>query len=45
MGEGGERQPLAIIEDVPVEFVAKINRKEVQISAKDDMYAPLFKTS
>jgi coenzyme F420-0:L-glutamate ligase len=43
MGEGGERQPLAIIEDAPIEFVAKVNRKEVQISTKDDMYAPLFR--
>jgi len=43
MGEGAERQPLAIIEDAPVEFVQKVNKKEVQISAKEDMYAPLFK--
>ena len=44
MGEGGERQPLAIIEDAPVEFVEKVNSKEVQISPKDDMYAPLFRS-
>ena len=43
MGEGAERQPLAVIEDAPVEFVEKVSRKEVQISAKKDMYAPLFK--
>jgi len=43
MGEGAERQPLCIIEDAPVEFVERVNRKEVEISAKDDMYAPLFK--
>lgn len=43
MGEGSERCPLAIIEDAPVEFVEKVNRKEVQISAKEDMYAPLFR--
>lgn len=48
MGEGAERQPLAIIEDAPVEFVDGFDklttrRKEVQISAKDDMYAPLFR--
>jgi len=43
MGEGAERQPLAVIEDAPVEFVEKVNPKEVQISAKDDMYAPLFR--
>jgi len=43
MGEGAERQPLAIIEEAPVEFVEKVNRREVQISAKEDMYRPLFK--
>lgn len=48
MGEGSERQPLAIIEDAPVEFVDGFDKltarkKEVQISAKEDMYAPLFK--
>jgi len=43
MGEGAERQPLCIIEDAPVDFVERVNRKEVLISAKDDMYAPLFK--
>jgi coenzyme F420-0:L-glutamate ligase len=48
MGEGNERQPLVIIEDAPVEFVdgfgkLTARKKEVQISAKDDMYAPLFK--
>ena len=26
-----------------VEFVEKVNRREIQISAKDDMYAPLVK--
>lgn len=43
MGEGAERTPLCIIEDAPVEFVGKVNRREIQISAKDDMYAPLFR--
>ncbi len=43
MGEGAEQQPLAVIEDAPVEFTEKVNRREVEISAKDDMYAPLFK--
>jgi dihydrofolate synthase / folylpolyglutamate synthase len=43
MGEGAERQPLAIIEDAPVEFVEKVNRREVVIAVKEDMYAALFK--
>jgi len=43
MGEGAERQPLCIIEAAPIEFVGRVDRKEVLIPAKDDMYAPLFK--
>ena len=44
MGEGAECQPLAIIEGAPVVFSEKVNRTEVLISAKDDMYGPLFKS-
>lgn len=44
MGEGSEQQPLAIIEDAPVEFVNRINKKELLIPMKDDMYAPLFRS-
>ncbi len=48
MGEGAERQPIAIIEDAPVEFVDGFDRltarkREVQIPAKDDMYMSLFR--
>ena len=43
MGEGAERQPLCIIEDAPVEFVEKVDRREVLIPRKEDMYWPLFK--
>jgi coenzyme F420-0:L-glutamate ligase len=42
MGEGDERQPLAIIEGAPVEFADRINKKELLIAFEDDMYAPLF---
>jgi len=42
MGEGKERQPLALISDAPVEFVEKINKKELIINPKDDLYLPLF---
>lgn len=42
MGEGNERQPLAIIEKVPVEFSENIRRAELRIDIKDDMYRPLF---
>lgn len=42
MGEGKEQQPLAMITDAPVEFVEKINKKELKINPKDDLYLPLF---
>ncbi len=42
MGEGDEQQPLAIIENAPVVFKAKINKKEIQINPKEDIYAPLL---
>ncbi len=42
MGEGSERQPLAVIEDAPVEFTKKAKRGELVIAPKDDMYGPLF---
>lgn len=42
MGEGNERQPLAIIEEAPIKFADRINRHELDISIEDDMYAPLF---
>ena len=43
MGEGAERQPLAIIESAPVEFTEKVNPKELVIAIKKDLYYPLFK--
>lgn len=42
MGEGNERQPLAIVEGAPVEFCDQVNRKELHIDIKEDMYRPLF---
>lgn len=42
MGEGKEQQPLALITDVPIEFTDKINKKELLINPKDDLYLPLF---
>ena len=42
MGEGSERQPLAIITGAPVEFVDKIDKKELFIDPKEDIYQPLF---
>ncbi len=43
MGEGSEQQPLAIITGAPVEFRDRVDRKELHIALKDDMYRNLFK--
>ena len=43
MGEGKEQQPLALIKDAPIEFIDKINKKELQINIEDDLYLPLFR--
>jgi len=43
MGEGNERQPLALIKEASVIFTNKINTKELYINPKEDMYLPLFK--
>ena len=42
MGEGTEKQPLAVISDGPVEFTNKTNRNELKIDIKEDIYKPLF---
>lgn len=43
MGEGREQQPLAIIEDAPVEFCERVNSKELRIAPEGDIYDPLFR--
>ncbi len=42
MGEGNECRPLAIIEDAPVVFTLRTNRKELLVDLKEDIYQPLF---
>ncbi len=42
MGEGAEMCPLAIIEGAKVEFIERVNKKELLIDIKDDRYQPLF---
>lgn len=42
MGEGKEQKPLAVISNAPVEFVDKINKKELMIDPREDLYQPLF---
>jgi coenzyme F420-0:L-glutamate ligase len=41
MGEGDERQPLAVIEGAPVVFGTS-PKTELRIAAQDDMYGPLL---
>lgn len=43
MGEGNERQPLALITDAPVVFTNKINKRELKINPVDDIFYPLLK--
>jgi F420-0:gamma-glutamyl ligase len=43
MGEGDEQQPLAVISNSEVEFCERINKKELKIDIKEDIYGPLFK--
>lgn len=42
MGEGNEQQPLAVIKKAPINFCDKINRRELRIDIREDMYNPLF---
>ncbi len=44
MGEGMEQQPLALITEAPVQFNKKINKKELLIDIKEDLYLPLFES-
>lgn len=43
MGEGNERQPLALIENPPIKFITKLSKKELQIPFKQDIYKPILK--
>ncbi len=43
MGEGREQQPLILITEAPVEFTNKVNKKELRIDPKKDMFYPLMK--
>ena len=44
MGEGAERQPLAVITDAPVEFADQVRRRELIIHPSQDIYKPLLKS-
>ena len=43
MGEGSERQPLALIKDAPVKFVDQVSADELKVDLKDDRYRALYK--
>ena len=45
MGEAAEQTPLCLIEDAPVVFTSKTDRKEIKYPIEDDLYAPLFKAA
>lgn len=42
MGEGNECQPLALISESSVSFSDRINKNELKIDIKEDVYQPLF---
>jgi coenzyme F420-0:L-glutamate ligase len=42
MGEADEQTPLAMIENAPVEFISKQNKRELKINPAADLYRPLF---
>jgi coenzyme F420-0:L-glutamate ligase len=42
MGEGRERQPLALIQNAPVVFTNRVSRKELLIDPQEDVYRPFF---
>ncbi len=42
MGEADEQRPLAIISNAPIEFSERVDRKELEIDIKEDLYQPLF---
>ncbi|MCX6797880.1 MAG: coenzyme F420-0:L-glutamate ligase [Candidatus Falkowbacteria bacterium] len=43
MGEGNERQPLALITEAPIKYVNKIKRQELHIKLEEDIYGPIFR--
>lgn len=42
MGESAEAQPLALIRQVDVEFLDRVNRHELEVDPREDLYQPLF---
>ena len=42
MGEGDERQPIAVIDGVDVVWIEKVDPRELSIDPRKDLYYPLF---
>ncbi|MEZ4210255.1 MAG: coenzyme F420-0:L-glutamate ligase [Patescibacteria group bacterium] len=42
MGEGSQQQPLATIKGAPVTFVNRIDKDELKIDIRTDLYKPLY---
>jgi len=42
MGEGDERQPLAVITGAPVAYSDRTDWRELKIDIREDMYGPMF---
>lgn len=45
MGEGNEQQPIALITDANVQFTETVDRDELTIDIKEDLYQPLFENA
>ncbi len=43
MGEGNERQPLALINNISLDYIERVDKDELKIDIKEDMYGPLFR--
>lgn len=43
MGEGNERRPLALITNYSFKSRERVNKNELKINIKDDIYGPMFK--
>jgi len=43
MGEGDEKQPLAVISGAPIAYTNQMDEDELKIDIREDMYGPLFK--
>ena len=42
MGEGKEQQPLALVTNALVKFTERVNKKELMVDPREDLYQPLL---